>query len=121
MASGLEALVGAATEGMRKTQSAEEMMKAETLDVLPSVTENGHMSDSAAAPMRERKKGACFFFAPISELTSHARAERATRVQNAPARAERASARPCDQCFTTKHTTDHPQPFPQPRRPVDRR
>ena len=108
MASGLEALVGAATEGMRKTQSAEEMMKAETLDVLPSVTENGHMSDSAAAPMRERKKGACFFFAPISELTSHARAERA-------------SARPCDQCFTTKHTTDHPQPFPQPRRPVDRR
>ena len=41
MASGLEALVGAATEGMRKTQSAEEMMKAETLDVLPSVTENG--------------------------------------------------------------------------------
>lgn len=108
MASGLEALVGAATEGMRKTQSAEEMMKAETLDVLPSVTENGHMSDSAAAPTRERKKGACFFFAPISELTSHARAERA-------------SARPCDQCFTTKHTTDHPPPFPQPRRPVDRR
>lgn len=108
MASGLEALVGAATEGMRKTQSAEEMMKAETLDVLPSVTENGHMSDSAAAPMRERKKGACFFFAPISELTSHARAERA-------------SARPCDQCFTPKHTTDHPQSFPQPRRPMDRR
>ncbi len=58
MASGLDALVGAATEGMRKTQSADEMQPKENTEPKPAPTRDGHMSDSAAAPTRERKKGA---------------------------------------------------------------
>lgn len=58
MASGLDALVGAATEGMRKTQSAEEMQPEENTEPKPAPAQDGHMSDSAAAPTRERKKGA---------------------------------------------------------------
>lgn len=57
MASGLEALVGAATEGMRKTQSAEEMAQTQGADMQPLRAPDGHLSDSAAAPTRERKKG----------------------------------------------------------------
>ena len=58
MASGLDALVGAATEGMRKTQSAEEMQRKENAEPKPAPAPDGHVSDSAAAPTRERKKGA---------------------------------------------------------------
>ena len=36
MASGLDALVGAATEGMRKTQSAEEMQPEENTEPKPA-------------------------------------------------------------------------------------
>jgi hypothetical protein len=56
-ATGLDALVGAATEGMRKTKSAEEMSEEEK-EPVAAVAENGHLSDSAVAPTRERKKGA---------------------------------------------------------------
>jgi hypothetical protein len=55
--SGLDALVGAATEGMRKTQSADEIAPGET-EPAPAPAKDGHLSDSAVAPTRERKKGA---------------------------------------------------------------
>lgn len=57
MASGLDALVGAATEGMRKTQSADEILP-EVTEPAPAPAKDGHLSDSAVAPTRERKKGA---------------------------------------------------------------
>ena len=57
--SGLDALVGAATEGMRKTQSADEIAP-EATEPAPAPAKDGHLSDSAVAPTRERKKGACF-------------------------------------------------------------
>lgn len=68
MASGLEALVGAATEGMRKTQSAEEMAQTQGADMQPLRAPDGHLSDSAAAPTRERKKGASLLFRAPSDF-----------------------------------------------------
>eukprot|EP00227_Mantoniella_beaufortii_P017770 CAMPEP_0197590556 /NCGR_PEP_ID=MMETSP1326-20131121/11481_1 /TAXON_ID=1155430 /ORGANISM="Genus nov. species nov., Strain RCC2288" /LENGTH=494 /DNA_ID=CAMNT_0043155661 /DNA_START=216 /DNA_END=1700 /DNA_ORIENTATION=+ len=57
--SGLPALLAAATEvslsGLRKTQSADEIQ--ENVQPMQSVDEDGHLSDSAIAPTRERKKG----------------------------------------------------------------
>mmetsp|Transcript_8600 Transcript_8600/g.39056 ORF Transcript_8600/g.39056 Transcript_8600/m.39056 type:complete len:369 (-) Transcript_8600:482-1588(-) len=53
---GLSELVEAATEGMRKTQSADPI--EENSKQAPSATkDDGHLSDSAVAPTRERKKG----------------------------------------------------------------
>ena len=61
--SALTTLVAAATEGMRKTQSAEEMQGGSSAAAMqPSTQAEGHQSDSAMAPTRERKKGTFFFF-----------------------------------------------------------
>jgi|AntAceMinimDraft_11_1070367.scaffolds.fasta_scaffold161199_2 hypothetical protein len=48
----------AATEGMRKTQSADEIQDGTRQAIRSSVSDDGHQSDSAIAPTRERKKGA---------------------------------------------------------------
>jgi hypothetical protein len=53
---GLSELVEAATEGMRKTQSADPIEEHPTKGPSPT-EEDGHQSDSAVAPTRERKKG----------------------------------------------------------------
>lgn len=57
---GLSELVEAATEGMRKTQSADPIEEHPTKGPSPT-EEDGHQSDSAVAPTRERKKGELFF------------------------------------------------------------
>ena len=57
---GLSELVEAATEGMRKTQSADPIEEHPTKGPSPT-EEDGHQSDSAVAPTRERKKGTLFF------------------------------------------------------------
>ena len=57
---GLSELVEAATEGMRKTQSADPIEEHPTKGHSPT-EEDGHQSDSAVAPTRERKKGELFF------------------------------------------------------------
>ena len=53
----MDSLVAAATEGMRKASSADEI-KESPKPMAPPRNEDGHMSDSAVAPTRERKKGA---------------------------------------------------------------
>lgn len=53
----MDSLVAAATEGMRKASSADEIKEAPK-PMAPPRNEDGHMSDSAVAPTRERKKGA---------------------------------------------------------------
>jgi hypothetical protein len=55
--SAFSALVGAAAEGMRKTQSADAMHKEEVRITPQPSDDDGHLSDSAMAPTRERKKG----------------------------------------------------------------
>ena len=57
---GLSELVEAATEGMRKTQSADPIEEHPTKGPSPT-EEDGHQSDSAVAPTRERKKGELSF------------------------------------------------------------
>lgn len=57
--SALEGLVAAATEGMRKTQSADEIQdEVPEANEAPAPEADGHQSDSAVPPTRERKKGA---------------------------------------------------------------
>lgn len=57
--SALTTLVAAATEGMRKTQSADEIQAGIGEAIQPPASEeDGHQSDSAVAPTRIRKKGA---------------------------------------------------------------
>lgn len=60
-ASALTTLVAAATEGMRKTQSADDVQDEASPAIQAAITEEGHQSDSAVAPTRERKKGASNF------------------------------------------------------------
>ena len=55
--SALTTLVGAATDGMRKTQSADEIQDEDPA-AQPQQPKDGHQSDSAVPPTRERKKGA---------------------------------------------------------------
>ena len=57
---GLSELVEAATEGMRKTQSADPI-EENSNQPPPPTKDDGHLSDSAVAPTRERKKGELFF------------------------------------------------------------
>jgi hypothetical protein len=55
--SALTTLVAAATEGMRKTQSADVIDGTGQVSLSTSPPGDGHQSDSAVAPTRERKKG----------------------------------------------------------------
>lgn len=79
---GLSELVEAATEGMRKTQSADPI-EENSNQPPPPTKDDGHLSDSAVAPTRERKKGELFSrqFAAVRSFFTKAPAPHLVRAR----------------------------------------
>ena len=104
MASGLDALVGAATEGMRKTQSAEEMQPKENAEPKPAPAQDGHMSTHRRARARGRRVRELFSFAPERPT----RFPRDARARNATERASASAVSPVTHALTAIPPSPHP-------------